>query len=350
MAVKRDTAGEAEFHRVRHLAALKAWDKRGRKKDQGGSPKAQMHRGLQQAWVARKDAEAMDAIAIKITGNKPPEIPLEGVGGPTDWRMRGPVQSRGDFAGAKEREFAAAEAQLMNQQKEAVQLGGGVSVTYKVKLEDGTKGNFKPAAGERNMRDGIRSGQQTEREAGAWDVAKIVGMDDMVAPAVERECTVPEFQGFRHLAAGTYRGVLCRWQEGTVGSEIYGDDAKKYDGEVDIQRAAMFDFVIGNTDRHHGNWVIGGSTRDGKMLLIDHGLAFSERGTSGNNDLLERVGLDHQLAPIERFAKPYIENKSKIIEALRKRGLPQAAIDRVASRIDRIAGRVRWALMRGDYD
>lgn len=343
-AIKRDTAGSAEFHRVRHLAALKAWDKRGRKKDQqGGSGK-----GRRWSEIARDHAgDAGDR--IKITGNKPPTpIPLEGVGGPGDWRMRGPVQSRGDFAGAKEREFADAEAQLKNPQREAKQLGGGVSVSYTVKLEDGTKGNFKPADGESAMRDGIRKGQQTEREIAAWDVAKLVGMDDMVAPAVERECTVPEFQGFKNLAAGTYKGVLCRWQDGTPGREIYGDDKKKYDGDVDLQRAAMFDFVIGNTDRHHGNWVIGDS---GKLLLIDHGLAFSERSTAGNNDLSERVVARHgPFGPIERFAKPYVENKAKILDALRKRGLPQTAIDRVAARIDRISSRVRWAQMGGDFD
>ena len=92
-AVKRSPSGEAEFRRVRHLAALKAWDKRGRKKDgivQRGD--AQVDAVLRRRGAAGPSNPG-GGDKIKITGNKPPTpIPLEGVGGPGDWRMRGPVQ------------------------------------------------------------------------------------------------------------------------------------------------------------------------------------------------------------------------------------------------------------------
>jgi len=81
-AVKRSPSGEAEFRRVRHLAALKAWDKRGRKKDQAGvavAKKNPIERWFDAAGPS-KPGGGDPAAAIKVTGPRggPPEaVPLE---------------------------------------------------------------------------------------------------------------------------------------------------------------------------------------------------------------------------------------------------------------------------------
>lgn len=152
------------------------------------------------------------------------------------------------------------------------ELGGGVNESKIVDFSDGKKGVFKPDPdSEAFDLSNIPGGLTTEREVAAWQVAKLVGMDDMVSPAVIR-------------TIDGQRGALLEWQDGDVANRRAGD--AKYDGDADAERAAIFDFVIGNEDRHSGNWVVSGEGKNAKLHLIDHGLSFPEgEWNSGNTTM-----------------------------------------------------------------
>lgn len=55
----------------------------------------------------------------------------------------------------------------------------------------------------------------------------------------------------------------------------------------DYRRMAILDHVIGNLDRHNGNWML---TEDGHSLPIDHGLSFpmQNSGQGGSNFVFDK--------------------------------------------------------------
>lgn len=209
-------------------------------------------------------------------------------------------------------------------------LGGGVSETKVITMANGDKAVFKPDSGEPKevLRRDITPGHATEREAAAWEVAKVVGMDDMVAPAVIRE-------------VGGRRGVVIAWQDGQVAYKAGFDE--RYDGEKDAARAAIFDYVIGNRDRHNGNWMV---RPDGRIALIDHGLAFPNNSAKykfRNERLLDNAKQkwfdNKMLGPL---SKPYLDNVGKITESLTAIGLPKNAVKLVETRISKLSSIQTW--------
>jgi len=178
----------------------------------------------------------------------------------------------------------------------------------------------------------ISDGLATEREVGAWEVAKLVGMTDMAAPAIIR-------------TINGQRGAMLAYQEGTVAKTLWDG---RYDGDKDLNRAAVFDYVIGNEDRHAGNWIVGAN---GKLRLIDHGLAFPDAGPHhqgwGNRAMEEKaaerqLGVWHTDLDPARVAAPYVKAKPAIAAALTSVGLPKESIDGVMERIDKISKTHDW--------
>jgi hypothetical protein len=133
-----------------------------------------------------------------------------------------------------------------------------------VTMDDGTVAVFKAQENEyKDMKhipaaylSGIQQGTFWKREVAASRLAEVMGFDDIVPPTAARE------------------------SEGEVGSAqeyLYGardavrlSESQKYDGEKDAARAAVFDYVTGQLDRHGGNWMI----RDGRIALTDNGISF----------------------------------------------------------------------------
>lgn len=214
-------------------------------------------------------------------------------------------------------------------------LGGGVSETIKVEFEDGTSGVFKPSEGEsEDARNDISNGYQTEREVGAWEVAKLVGMDDLVTPAVKYELDGRE-------------GALLAWRDGELAKNIY-PDSDAFDGKTDLQRSAAFDYVIGNEDRHQGNWLVEG----GKLQLIDHGLSFPDKGDNGalNRRFLARAVQEYGKEEIgKEFVEPYVKAKNQIMESLTDLGLPKSSVDGVGRRIDELSQADTWGKLAEKY-
>ena len=222
-------------------------------------------------------------------------------------------------------ERAMAEGKI----REIKDLGGGVSTTYEVTLEDGTHGVFK-LQDTRTMRDGIEPGQSAQREAGAWEVAKIVGMDDMVAPTIVREFPIHGV-----MKEGSFQ---FWWENAEVADRL--DYARQFGTDPsELHRASLFDFIIGNQDRHSNNWMI---DQLGKMRLVDHNLVMGELELDGgarniinkmysvvNESLLRGTPID-----VAQYIEPYVRNKDAIRAALERLNLPHDAIERVMDRID----------------
>ena len=129
----------------------------------------------------------------------------------------------------------------------------GVNETYKVTLRnpDGSTVDavWKPTGTER-YRDNIDPKKEPHRERAASLLAEQLGVRDLYPPATTREID-GEF------------GSVQLWADGA---------AKKPSAALDgdaMARMRVFDFIIGNTDRHNGNvlW------RGGTPVMIDHGLS-----------------------------------------------------------------------------
>lgn len=211
------------------------------------------------------------------------------------------------------------------------------STTYRLRLADDSMAVFKPESGEHpeleEIRDNIRPGKQTAREVGAYQIAKLVGMDDLVAPTVSR-------------TVNGETGSVQAWQRGSVAREL--PYSAMYDGDRDLARAAAFDYVIGNTDRNMGNWLL--DTEQDKLHLIDHSLAFPYKPTGKAkmfkflpgekrkaHELFMDEADDRKLAIPTDVKTAYRKNQGAIIKAMKGLGFDRDEINGVKQRIENLS-------------
>jgi hypothetical protein len=210
-------------------------------------------------------------------------------------------------------------------------LGGGMNSTTLVELDTGEQAVFKVENVDAGViRTNIEPGYDAEREAGAWEVAKIVGMDDLVVPTVIREIDGEN-------------GSLSLFVDGLVAKDARLTE--QYDGPEGLARAAMFDFVIGNEDRHKGNWLV--TTEDSgetRLRLIDHGLSFPDQGrygtAGGNHRIFSKARKEFDLEDrnhFQKYSEPYTKALESIKGALRSTGVPDEGIRGVEERIRHIS-------------
>ena len=163
--------------------------------------------------------------------------------------------------------------------------GGGVqddhvSQIFLITTSDGKKHVFKPASGERGFygcSEEPEKGKDARREVAAYNVAKVVGMTDLVPVTVMRDQPKIKTPDGRYEVSG-----LGSAQDFCGGCKKGGRAQNRWDSEKDAERCAAFDYVMGLADRHAGNWLIDkDGARDGKIHLIDHGWSLPDRpGTS----------------------------------------------------------------------
>src|SRR5262249_6779880 len=148
--------------------------------------------------------------------------------------------------------------------------------------EDGSKGMWKPAEDQYSgrIRNGaIDSKTQYIREAAASIIAKYAGFTDLVPPTVVRE----------------YQGRTGSVQKFVESADIARNHDHPYDGETDAARAAAFDQLVANTDRHQKNWMLKGDpdnqAESDKIALIDNGLILPTKSDVGqvNNQLTQQA-------------------------------------------------------------
>jgi hypothetical protein len=145
--------------------------------------------------------------------------------------------------------------------------------SYKIDFADGTSAMWKPSAGqysEDTVRSQIANDEQFLREAAASHIGRALGLGDMVPTVVVRSYDSSDHADFRRKARGI--GAVIDWAEGHDPVKGYNE----YDygtNEGQIAKAAAFNFLINNTDRHGHNWLV---NDDGEIHLIDHGFTLPE--------------------------------------------------------------------------
>jgi chemotaxis protein histidine kinase CheA len=151
----------------------------------------------------------------------------------------------------------------------AADLGGGQNSSQVITFKDGSKAVFKPSEGEVRARPNIDPGTYYQREVAASNLAAHFGMHDMIPETVVRD-------------HGGKVGSMQRWKDGTqlTSDPFHGPlDGSMKSGhkfnQEDSEKIRVFDYVVGNSDRHAHNLLVG-TKADGSPhpILIDHGLSF----------------------------------------------------------------------------
>lgn len=168
----------------------------------------------------------------------------------------------------------------------------GVNSIQRVAFEGGGEGYFKPFAGtdtDTASAYGDTTNQQPIHEVAAWQLARNLGPEyaSVVAPCAIRQ-HAGQWGSISLGAPGTVFGASNEARKKDIQSR---PETRKQ-----LNDAAFFDALIGNQDRHGGNFL---ASHRG-ITLIDHGFAFSPY-RSASSDLLRirSQGEDNRLTKSE---------------------------------------------------
>jgi hypothetical protein len=148
---------------------------------------------------------------------------------------------------------------------------------------------------------------------------------------------VPGTTAFVHPTKGSVHSAQ-EWVEGAE-NQPYTD--KDFDKPADMQKLALMDSVLGNTDRHGGNLM---RNPDGTLMLIDHGLTFDipdsrnveDSDYVGNNTNSKLVNFGETSGPaLEPETKQWIKDLNPEIMArkLKESSVPEKLAGRVLNRL-----------------
>jgi len=221
-----------------------------------------------------------------------------------------------------------------------VLIGEGISYAMKGELEDGTKVIVK-TAGEggqgQAQKYGIPEGQDHSREWMAGQIAEMMGVP---APSVGVRALTPEERDMismeRRAAdapvsdpADLERVSVQNMLKGEV-ANVAGDGSETT--EEDIELAALFDAVTGQTDRHTNNFWF---NDDGKMHVIDNGLCLSENEFEWVNDTFMSMAKGRTIRPEHmEILQDLKDRKSELLKMFKAAGLSSAAATNMFRRIE----------------
>jgi hypothetical protein len=215
-------------------------------------------------------------------------------------------------------------------------LHGGPGHLNEVKLADLASGHqvvIKPEAGIRagRVRDVITPGGDFIREEAAFWIAQHLGTP--TPPIVQRD--VP----------GEGNAVVSAFIPGAKTMYEYMRDGRQPHGEKiarDERSIALLDMVIGNTDRHAGNYMSDGE----RLYAIDHGLAFPDvkaRGHVFGNFKLSDKFLSKSLTSDEIDRLRAIQDAwPQLAAKMAAGGMEEEAISYAKLRVDRMIERGKF--------
>jgi len=206
-------------------------------------------------------------------------------------------------------------------------VGRGTAHAAIVTFDNGEKAVYKAAEHEPYGQRRNIDGMLFVREASGGDVAESLGLEDLV-PTTDVGHGPNGIGSFQHFVPNAVDAIKLP------------DQLEWYDGEKDLARAAAYDYLIGNSDRHPKNWMVSWNDKTriaGKLALIDNGLSFPNQQTEtfANAGLYEEAKFRGLKIPPE--AKNWIDKMPEIREKLTKRGLTKMEIDGVEGRAKRLA-------------
>lgn len=254
-----------------------------------------------------------------------------------------PVEKPGNKPGQKPGDRRA-ELETMTI-KSVKPLGGGVNASSVIEMEDGSKAVFKPSEGEKpGVRKAIK-GDYAVREALSSQVADTLGMSDLHPPTVLREVEgkTGSVQGFvKNAATATHV-----WNEEDIKNQKH-----VFDGDKDLSRAAAFDFLTGQVDRHRGNWMLSGDpskpqTRN--LVLIDNGLSFPD--THSNTGFVHSKflrGAANKKLVVPREVAEWKGKEKEIQSHLEKSGLSKTEQELTMARFRILVSAAERGLTFGD--
>lgn len=195
--------------------------------------------------------------------------------------------------------------------------GGHANDAYVVTYEDGTRGIYKPVAGEdASLRQGIPGGL-ADREVAASRMDEAFGFG--------RVPTTTKIDG----AQGS--GSVQQWVDST------GSKALDEYPRTQQEQMAVLDYVTGNTDRHTGNFV---TDAGGNIVAIDHGYSFPETPDPRfgiRSDFVQQnvnTPLSDEVMQNVRAVDP-----GQVRTTLQASGLSDQAVDGVVSRLGEVQSR-----------
>lgn len=202
-------------------------------------------------------------------------------------------------------------------------LGGGANTSIILQIKDDGKGVLKPHSGENTrLRSYNLRGPYYVREAACWVLANHLNMTDIVPQTYMRKD--PE-KGVSSMMEFVEDGYLP--DRSPTGD--FGNNPK------DVLRAALFDYLTENMDRHRYNWMVKGS---GKIQLIDNGLSFGNTVHHWDwrqND--EMVFKEKNSLVGSDLINLALGTKENIMKDLKDIGLDEAAINHYKQRVDVIS-------------
>lgn len=237
-------------------------------------------------------------------------------------------------------------------------LGGGLNIVWKVEKGDQAlvvkpepdlqrQADMFGMESSDRIRENITPGSDLEREQASYVMSRYfneegAGQFKVNVPAYRiSEIVQPAALGRAKVRAG-----VSEFIEGETAGES-GESLQNFielssDPKVateETRSAALFDAVIGNTDRHVGNWIYGD---DGHLWLIDHGLAFPESAIDQfqNEQIIDFAAY--------RFKQNLLTRERDFLERLLARW-PEIKSDLLGTGLDPVAvtemkTRIQWML------
>ena len=161
---------------------------------------------------------------------------------------------------------------------------------------------------------GIEAGTYYKREVASSLLADVLGFDDLVP-----KTTFREWYG--------KQGSMQQYVPDTRTAKRT-PTAKMYDGDEDLARGALFDYITGNVDRHHGNWLITGG---GNLVLIDNGLSMPGEYNPKTYGFLTR-GKSQNLTVAGGDKERKVSSNMEMIRESVLRNLPMPDVSHMADR------------------